>query len=245
VRSLICIFSIMVATAAFPTPGLAAGARTVAPSGKPGVVLDFSSYSGGPVDHWLQAQGFQFEEAAKDPKRLRLSIENGALVLEARGRIRGFLLNDAIDVPTVNRVRIEWGVNQYPKDAAYSRRINNEALMVYFFFGSEKISSGHILIPASPYFIGLFLCQDDLVNHPYKGRYFHAGGRFVCLGKPKPGEMTTSEFDLNSAFKSYFGKHTTPGITGIGLGVDTSVSGNDGKTSAFLKSVELIGGAGN
>jgi hypothetical protein len=151
----------------------------------------------------------------------------------------------AINVPKVNRVRIEWGVNQYPRDVAYSRQINNEALMVYFFFGTEKVSSGHILIPNSPYFIGLFLCQDDLVNHPYKGRYFHASGRFVCLGKPKPGETTTSEFDLDSAFKSYFGKHTTPGITGIGLGVDTSASGNGGRTSAFLKSIELLGGAGN
>jgi len=116
--------------------------------------------------------------------------------------------------------------------------------MVYFFFGTERISSGHLLIPNSPYFIGLFLCQDDLVNHPYRGRYFHASGRFVCLGKPKPGESTTSEFDLDAAFKSYFGKQVTPGMTGIGFGVDTSASGNGGKAAAFIKSIELLDGAG-
>lgn len=58
--------------------------------------------------------------------------------------------------------------------------------MLYVFFGTDKISSGHVLIPNSPYFIGFFLCQNDQIDFPYKGRYFHAGGRFVCLGKPKP-----------------------------------------------------------
>ena len=55
--------------------------------------------------------------------------------------------------------------------------------MLYIFFGTEKISSGHMLIPNSPYFIALFLCQDEQIDFPYKGRYFHASGRFVCLSK--------------------------------------------------------------
>jgi hypothetical protein len=118
--------------------------------------------------------------------------------------------------------------------------VNNEALMLYIFFGKEKISSGHVLIPNSPYFIGLFLCQDEQVNFPYKGRYFHTGGRFVCLGKPEPGQMTVSEFDLDGGFKSYFGKQETPGVTGIGLGVDTSQAGGGGAGSAFIKSIEFI-----
>ena len=82
--------------------------------------------------------------------------------------------------------------------------MNNEALMLYIFFGTKKLSSGNVLVPNSPYSIGLFLCQNDQVNVPYKGRYFHAGGRFVCLGKPRPGEMIVSEFDLESSVQELF-----------------------------------------
>jgi len=51
---------------------------------------------------------------------------------------------------------------------------------------------------------------------------FHTNGRFVCLGKAKPGEMVVSEFDLDSGFKRYFDKRQTSAITGIALGVDTA-----------------------
>ena len=74
---------------------------------------------------------------------------------------------------------------------------------------------------------------------PYKGRFSHAGGRFVCLGKPRPGEMIVSEFDLDRAFRSYFGKSETPRITGLGFGIDTSKAGNGGKSVALIKSVEF------
>lgn len=207
--------------------------------------MDFSGYTGSSVDQWLHGIGFQFEKDAKDHNRLRLTAANGGLMLEALGQLRGFLLNDSVDVTKVGRVRIEWGIDRYPHDVSYRRHINNEALMVYFFFGSEKISSGHMLIPNSPYFIALFLCQDEATNVPYQGRYFHAGGRFVCLDKPKPKETIVSEFDLNAAFKTYFGKTTTPPITGIGLDVDTSAAGNGGKAAAFIKRIDFLDGAGN
>jgi hypothetical protein len=97
-----------------------------------------------------------------------------------------------------------------------------------------------VFIPNSPYFIGLFLCQDEQVNFPYKGRFFHTGGRFVCLGKPRPNETTVSEFDLDEGFKRYFGKNKPPAISGVGFGVDTSKAGNGGKSAAFIKSIEFF-----
>ncbi len=206
--------------------------------------IDFSGYTGASVDHWLHAKGFKFEKDARDRRLLQLSVANDALVLEAKGRLRGFLLNDSVDLEKVNAIRIEWGIIQYPQDVSYKRKVNNEALMLYVFFGKEHIPSGHILIPDSPYFIGLFLCDDEQVNFPYKGRYFHTGGRFVCLGKPKLNETIVSEFDLNAAFKSYFDKSSTPGITGIGLGVDTSSAGRNGTAGAFIKSIEFVEGNG-
>ena len=207
-------------------------------------VLDFSGYTGGSVDAWLRARHFTFEKDARNRRLLQLSVANDTLTLEAKGHLSGFLLNDAVNVEKITRIRINWGVIQYPVDVSYHRKVNNEALMLYVFFGTEKISSGHVLIPNSPYFIGLFLCQDEQIDFPYKGRYFHTSGCFVCLGKPKPNETIVSEFDLDTAFKRYFDKNRTPGITGIGFGVDTSKAGKGGAAAAFIKSIELIGADG-
>lgn len=208
------------------------------------VVLDFSGYTGGSVDDWLRAKHFTFEKDAKNRRLLQLSVANGALTLEAKGPLSGFLLNDAVNVEKTTKIRINWGIIQYPGDVSYQRKVNNEALMLYVFFGKEKISSGHLLIPNSPYFIGLFLCQDEQIDFPYKGRYFRASGRFVCVGKPKPNETIISEFDLDTAFKRYFDKNRTPPITGIGFGIDTSQAGKGGAAGAFIKRIEFIGADG-
>src|SRR3984893_10431011 len=207
-------------------------------------VFHFSGYRGGSVDDWLRARHFTFEKDAKNRRLLQLSVANDTLMLEAKGHLSGFLINDAVHVEKIKRVRINWGIIQYPVDVSYHRKVNNEALMLYVFFGTEKISSGHVLIPNSPYFIALFLCQDEQIDFPYKGRYFHTSGRFVCLGKPKPNETIVSEFDLDTALKSYFDKNRTPDITGIGIGIDTSKAGKGGTAAAFIKSVEFIGADG-
>ena len=148
------------------------------------------------MDHWLGTKGFKLEKDARERRLLQLSVVKDALMLEAKGRLRGFLLNDSLKLEKVSTIRIEWGIIQYPQDVSYARKVNNEALMLYVFFGKERVSSGSVFIPDSPYFIGLFLCDDGQVNFPYKGQYFHTGGRFVCLGQPKPNETIVSEFDL-------------------------------------------------
>jgi hypothetical protein len=210
---------------------------------EPDLVLDFTGYTGGSVEDWLRARHFTFEKGAKNRRLLQLSVANDTLTLETKGRLSGFLLNE-VDVEKATRVRITWGIIEYPVGVSYHNKVNNEALMLYVFFGTEKVSSGHLLIPNSPYFIGLFLCQDEQIDFPYKGRYFHAGGRFVCLGKPKPNETVVSEFDLDTAFKTYFDKNRTPGITGIGFGIDTSRAGKGGSAAAFIKRIEFIGADG-
>jgi len=204
--------------------------------------IEFSGYSGGAVDKWLETRKFRFEKDARDRRLLELSISDGVLTLEEKGRLTGFILNDSLNIGNVKSIRIEWGIKKYPEEVSYENRVNNEALMIYIFFGSERISSGHILIPSSPYFIGLFLCQHERINLPYKGRYFHEGGRFVCLGKPKPGQMISSEFDLAHAYKSYFGKEKVPPISGIALGVDTSIAAGGGTGGAFVKRIQFIHG---
>jgi hypothetical protein len=202
--------------------------------------FDFSDYPGDSLDEWLQSKGFKFEEAAKNRNQLELSIQNGALILEAKEQLRGFLFNDSVNIEKFSKVRIEWGIIKYPEAASYEKQVNNEALMVYIFFGHEKIPSGQFAIPSSPYFIGLYLCKDDKINVPYKGKYYHQGGRFVCLGHPKPLETVISEFDLTTAFRTYFEKDEVPDISGIGFGVDTAASGDGGTAAAYIRRLEFL-----
>ena len=110
-------------------------------------VLDFSGYSGGSVDDWLRARHFTLEKDAKNRRLLQLSIANDTLTIQAKGRLSGFLLDDAVNVEKISKIRITWGIIQYPVDVSYQRKVNNEALMLYVFFGTEKVSSGHMLIP--------------------------------------------------------------------------------------------------
>lgn len=203
-------------------------------------LVDFSDYTEGSVEDWLKSKGFKFEGGARDRRKLDLDIKDGALVLEAKKPVSGFWVDESADIKEFSKVRIEWGILKYPRGASYEQGVRNEALILYIFFGYDKVSSGSFLIPNSPYFIGLFLCKEERLNHPYKGRYYHKGGRFVCVGKPKPNETVVSEFNLVEAFETYFKKKEVPVISGISLGVDTSSSGDDGKAAAFIKSVEFI-----
>jgi hypothetical protein len=202
--------------------------------------MDFSDYAGGPIEVWLQAKGFRLEHGAEDPELLALSAHEGALVLEAKAPVKGFLVHQDVRLEKMAKVRIHWGILTYPEQASYERQVNNEALMLYIFFGQDTIPSGHVLIPALPYFIGLFLGQEEPLNTPYQGRYFREGGRFVCVGNPHPQETVISEFDLIAAFQTYFDKDDVPMISGLTLGVDTFSSGNQGKAAAYIHSIEFL-----
>ena len=59
-------------------------AKAAAPaySGSGRFVIDFSGYTGGPVEKWLQGQGYRFEKDAKNRKLLNLTM-----VREVRGKI--------------------------------------------------------------------------------------------------------------------------------------------------------------
>ena len=203
--------------------------------------LDFADYrpSDGPVRDWLKKQGFDFGRAADDERKIALSVADGALVVDTRKKAFGVIYRKA-DVPGATRLRIIWGVNAFPKDVGYEQGVNNEALMVYVFFGHEKMPSGALYIPDVSYFIGFYLCDGDRIDHPYTGRYHKKSGRFVCLAHPRTGETVVSEVDLARAFTDYFGKDAMPVVSGISLEVDTSSAGDGGRASAFLERIELL-----
>ena len=202
-------------------------------------LIDFSDYEEGSIEEWLEKKGFELQEAARNRKELDLDVDEGALFLEAKKPLRALIVKDSVDPGEYSKVKIEWGAIKYPRGASYEGKVNNEALLVLVFFGEEKISSGHLAIPDSPYFIGLFLGRHDKLNKAYKGIYYHEGGRFVCLGNPKPGETIISEFDLADAFKRYFQKDEVPGISGVALEIDTTSSADDGRAVAFIHSIEF------
>lgn len=202
--------------------------------------LDLSDYAANSVDEWLQSKGLKFEADAANRDMLNLSVSDGALTLEAKEALRGILRQNPLHLKRYSKIRIEWGVLKYPKGASYEKDIRNESIMVLVFFGDEKISSGHFISPDLPYFIGFYLCQDDQLNVPYKGKYYQEGGRYVCLGSPQPGETVVSEFDLVQAFHTYFDKSDLPPISGIALEVDTTSSGDGGTAAAFVKRVEIL-----
>lgn len=202
-------------------------------------VMDFKSYAGGSVIDWLRRMKFIAKQDAEKRNKIALSVHEGALVLEAKERALGLLLNET-DVPGPGRVRIEWGVDLFPQGVSYEKGIRSEPIMVYTFFGTKKISSGSMLVPDSPYFIGLFLCEDGRTDHPYTGRYFSAGGRYVCANVVKVGETVVSEFDLGNAAKEYFKLSEVPPISGFAIGIDTDNAQGRATAKSYVKKIEYL-----
>lgn len=202
--------------------------------------IDFSDYESGPIDEWLKEKAFEFQRDARDRKKLHLDVGDEGLILEAKRAMFGMLVNDGVDLEKFTSIRLAWGVHRYPEGASYERGIRNEALMVIVFFGYDKVSCGHFLIPDAPYFIGFFLGKEEEIKKGYVGQYCQKSGRYVCLGNLQPGETVVSEYDLASAFKSKYEKEKFPLISGVALSIDTTKSTEGGKAVAFIKSITFL-----
>ncbi len=204
--------------------------------------LTFTDYEEGPIEDWLMAKGFDFRQDAKRRNRIDFEVEDHGLVIEAKRRVFGIMINEAVNVPVFTAIEIDWGVNVFPVGASYEEGVLNDALMIVTFMGDERLSSGSMFIPDSPHFIGLFLCEgDDKVNHPYVGRYFQKGGRYICADKPEPGQMVTSRFDLLEGYRTFFDKERDddPAISGIALSVDTQKSKRPGNAEGFIREIRF------
>ena len=101
-------------------------------------VIDFSNYSGGSVRKWLESKGLYCERAAKYHRKIELSIQDGMLFIKTKQPVRGFIVCKDIILPEVSKVRIEWGIIKYPKDASFGEEIGLK-LWVYIYFWSRKI----------------------------------------------------------------------------------------------------------
>lgn len=202
--------------------------------------VDFTDYHSGPIRAWLQAKGFAFERDAKDAAAIAFRAGAQGLEVAALKQAQGLLVNKAIGANPYSAVEIEWGVERHPPGASYENKVNNEAIMVHVFFGSEKKASGSMFAPDIPYFIGFFLCNGDRIGHPYEGRYYQEGGRYVCLAAPQPGQTVVSRFNLKEGVRAIFGNKAAESVTGYSIQVDTSSAAGDGKSSAFIKRIRFV-----
>jgi len=200
--------------------------------------VDFTDYRSGSVDAWLKSKGFQFQRDANNPDKIALKPAAQGLEVQALRPAQGLLINNRINPESYSAVEIEWGVRQHPQGASYERNVNNEAIMVHVFFGTEKKSSGSMFVPDIPPFIGLFLCNQDRVGHPYVGRYYKEAGRYVCVDRAQPQQTVVSRYNLKNGFREAFGAEMAQAVTGYSIEVDTSDS--QGQSSAYIKRIRFL-----
>lgn len=200
-------------------------------------VVDFSGFPGGSIFDWLGSKGLEPKQDATNARRVVYSASSDALALETKTRAFGLLLNE-MDVRDYSHVRIEWGVDTFPAGASYQNGVRAEAVMLYIFFGKERHASGSLFIPDSPYFLALYLCETEPTNKPFKGRYYHASGRFICVERPPTGTTVTTDFPIADMFRQIFGKEP-PDISGIGLAIDTVNARGAGIAKSFIRKIEF------
>ena len=208
--------------------------------------LDFSTASGN-VQDWFEEINWEFR---KDVAEMNLRFEDGKLVIEPTKDELGVMMRefDKEDyLYGVTKIRIEWGIDQYPLGADWSgpkdkTRNTREAISFMVFFGNTKLDSGSFFAPNLPYFISFFLGQDEKPDQVYFGNYWKEGGRYLCIPcDGSTGKTFVTEIELSAKFIELFGKQPLP-ISALGIEVDVQkteqVNGRHSK--AYIKRVELL-----
>lgn len=196
----------------------------------------FSDYGGGSPTDWLAGKGYELKREAG---RVVFVPAGNNLVLKTEEKAAGLLASE-VNVPSYSTIRIKWGVDVFPPGASYVHGIRSEAIMVYVFFGNRKLPSGSSFIPDVPYFIGLSLCESDPIGKGFEGRYFKAGGRYVCISRAQMGRTLTTEYPIADAFKRLFGQSEVPAITGLGISIDTESAKGNGVAKSFISQIQLL-----
>ncbi|MDF7806108.1 hypothetical protein P4E94_01580 [Pontiellaceae bacterium B12219] len=207
--------------------------------------LDFADAQGD-VKAWFEAKGWRFQG-----KILKMNprFEGGALVLETLDSDSGAFIYEFEDgsyVNNANYILIDWGVEQYPEGADWEGPIDKsrntrDAIDVIISFGTEKISSGKLLIPNMPYFIGLFPGDGETAGKAYYGNYWQKGGRYFCISGSGTLEPIQTRFALSETFQKTFGKPAPP-VTGIAIEVDAKDTKriNGRHTKAYIRKISIV-----
>jgi len=196
--------------------------------------VDFAGKSGD-ASSWLKQNKFKLDRDAED---IEVSFQKGRLVFATDDETLG-LFNKAVDLKGVQKIRIHWGVLQYPKGADWEAGNLREPISFVLTFGTKKIDSGSFAVPDVPYFISFFLGEKEQDNKAYRGNYYKKGGRYFCTPCNNPkGKTVVTEVDVASLYKKEFGQSSVPAITGLTIEIDTRDT--KGISSSFIEKIELI-----
>ncbi len=203
--------------------------------------VDFAGKTGVSTYHWLQSGGFLLQHDAKNQAKIHLSQSDGALHFKVLKPSFGLILHEE-DAQDANHLRMLWGVSKFPAGASYEKGVDDEAIMIYVFFGEKRLPSGSMLVPDSPYFIGFFLCPrgTDVLEKPYSGRYYEKSGRFICLEHPALNTVVETEIDLREEFRKSFQIDEVPPVSGFSIEIDTTDGRSGGTAGAFIKRLEFL-----
>jgi len=202
--------------------------------------IDFSDQEPGSAVPWLKKHGFSL---LLDAHHLNPRFENHALVLSTDGQEAGMVGKEfAPDeyIHQVKRVRIEWGVYQYPIGANWENEINRVPIAVVLTFGTKQLKSG--IFPGfkpAPYFLSPFIGYQEQEGKQYLGKYYRKGGRYYCVASgDRTGQTIITDFEVDERFKRAFNEPTTPPITSIGFQMNTEDT--QGGAKAFLRKIEFL-----
>lgn len=190
-----------------------------------------------PIRKDLKQNGFTLKKAMKWDKSIHLSIANSRLNLHTNEPNFGMIIKDDLVIEDADWIKIDWGIDLYPRGSNWEKGVNREAIMIYLFFG-EPVEADKFYLPDSPYFLAFFLGEKENTMQTFVGNSYTRTGRYICLANPTPGERTSSTFNFRKAFMDAFNTTTVPPITGIGIEVDTKDL-PDGQSRAFIYSINL------
>lgn len=197
--------------------------------------IDFTHQDSGDAMPWLREQGFEFHLSAD---QINPQFRDNRLMLETSGQYAG-LISKPVNIDDVDRVRITWGVSKYPEGADWEAGIYRVPIAVMLSFGEETVDSGSLLMPDTPYFVGLFLGEHEQEGRAYTAQYYREAGRYFCQPcSPEPGKLVTTEFDFDRALKRNFNISSGLPVTSVGIQMNT----NDtrGGAQAFVKKIEFL-----
>jgi len=201
--------------------------------------IDFSKQEDGDATNWLKNNGFKFRVNGISPR-----FYNKRLLMETEGQKTVFI-SKAIEVKSVKRVRVYWGVERYPKGADWENGVFRVPIAVMISFGYQKVESGAsfpktLFVKDAPRFISLFLGEKEQEGLAYTATYYKKGGRYYCMpcGVSPGPNMVITDFNLEEAFLKEFELPKMPLVTSCGFQMNTNDT--TGGAKAFLVKVEFL-----
>lgn len=197
--------------------------------------LDFTKQKDGDAKAWLNTKGFEF---LLDANAFSMKFSGGKLLISTTGEKAGMMgirLPKGKHLNNIGSVKIEWGVDRFPKGANWASGNNRLAIGVLLLLGTEKLNSGLPFgLNDAPYFLGPFIGEKENVGKQYVGKLYKEGGRYHCVSNKSGGTTVSTHFNIDQKFNHAF-KKSTPPLTAFAFQMNTKDT--SGGAQAFIKKI--------